>query len=115
MQIQENLGADIIMCFDQCPPPTDRASEALMATYDRFPVTFVRGDLQEVKGDEKFEIRVPVHLIGESYGVKNQSGVLEIASHLLRIVQSLVLDPGDPPLRGPAVRAYLRRWVAPAV
>jgi queuine tRNA-ribosyltransferase len=24
MQIQENLGADIIMAFDQCPPPTDR-------------------------------------------------------------------------------------------
>ncbi|GAB4519060.1 MAG: tRNA guanosine(34) transglycosylase Tgt [Anaerolineae bacterium] len=24
MQIQENLGADIIMCFDQCPPPTER-------------------------------------------------------------------------------------------
>ncbi len=26
MKIQENLGADIIMCFDQCPPPTDRAA-----------------------------------------------------------------------------------------
>jgi queuine tRNA-ribosyltransferase len=25
MAIQENLGADIIMAFDQCPPPTDRA------------------------------------------------------------------------------------------
>jgi queuine tRNA-ribosyltransferase len=25
MGIQENLGADIIMAFDQCPPPTDRA------------------------------------------------------------------------------------------
>jgi queuine tRNA-ribosyltransferase len=25
MHIQEYLGADIIMCFDQCPPPTDRA------------------------------------------------------------------------------------------
>jgi queuine tRNA-ribosyltransferase len=25
MAIQENLGADIIMCFDQCPLPTDRA------------------------------------------------------------------------------------------
>jgi queuine tRNA-ribosyltransferase len=25
MAIQENLGADIIMCFDQCPKPTDRA------------------------------------------------------------------------------------------
>jgi queuine tRNA-ribosyltransferase len=24
MKIQEALGADIIMCFDQCPPPTDR-------------------------------------------------------------------------------------------
>ncbi|HLU09678.1 MAG TPA: tRNA guanosine(34) transglycosylase Tgt, partial [Oceanobacillus sp.] len=24
MQIQENLGADIIMCFDLCPPPTGR-------------------------------------------------------------------------------------------
>jgi queuine tRNA-ribosyltransferase len=25
MQIQQNLGADVIMCFDQCPTPTDRA------------------------------------------------------------------------------------------
>jgi queuine tRNA-ribosyltransferase len=25
IKIQENLGADIIMCFDQCPVPTDRA------------------------------------------------------------------------------------------
>jgi queuine tRNA-ribosyltransferase len=25
MQIQENLGADIMMCFDQCASPTDRA------------------------------------------------------------------------------------------
>lgn len=24
--IQQNLGADIIMCFDQCPPPVDRAA-----------------------------------------------------------------------------------------
>lgn len=24
MQIQQNLGADIIMCFDECPPPIDR-------------------------------------------------------------------------------------------
>lgn len=32
MQIQQNLGADIIMAFDQCPPPTDRAEvEAALA------------------------------------------------------------------------------------
>jgi queuine tRNA-ribosyltransferase len=28
MRIQENLGADIIMCFDQCPTPTDRDAVA---------------------------------------------------------------------------------------
>ncbi len=32
MQIQQNLGADIIMAFDQCPPPNDRAEvEAAVA------------------------------------------------------------------------------------
>jgi queuine tRNA-ribosyltransferase len=32
MSIQQNLGADIIMCFDQCPKPTDRAEvEAAVA------------------------------------------------------------------------------------
>jgi large subunit ribosomal protein L25 len=53
----------------------------------RDPITdkYLHVDLQEVKADEKFEIRVPVHLIGESFGVKNQSGVLEIASHQLRV------------------------------
>ena len=24
MQIQQNLGADILMCFDECPPPRER-------------------------------------------------------------------------------------------
>lgn len=53
----------------------------------RDPMTdkFLHVDLQEVKGDEKFEIRVPVHVVGESFGVKNQSGVLEMATHALRI------------------------------
>ncbi len=32
MRIQQNLGADIIMAFDQCPPPNDRAEvEAALA------------------------------------------------------------------------------------
>jgi len=53
----------------------------------RDPITdrYLHVDLQEVKGDEKFEIRVPVRLVGESFGVKNQSGVLEMASQVLRI------------------------------
>ncbi|GAB1421987.1 tRNA guanosine(34) transglycosylase Tgt [Anaerolineales bacterium] len=36
MQIQENLGADIIMAFDQCPPPKDRevVEKAVERTHD---------------------------------------------------------------------------------
>lgn len=53
----------------------------------RDPITdkYLHVDFQEVKADEKFEIRVPVRLTGESFGVKNQSGVLETASQVLRI------------------------------
>jgi large subunit ribosomal protein L25 len=53
----------------------------------RDPITdrFLHVDLHEVKPEEKFEIRVPVRVTGESFGVKNQSGVLEIASHALRV------------------------------
>jgi large subunit ribosomal protein L25 len=53
----------------------------------RDPMTdrYLHVDLHEVKPDESFEIRVPVRVSGESFGVKNQSGVLEIASHMLRI------------------------------
>ncbi|MDP3072219.1 MAG: 50S ribosomal protein L25 [Opitutaceae bacterium] len=53
----------------------------------RDPITdkFLHIDIQEVKPDEKFEIKVPVRVTGESFGVKNQSGVLEMASQTLRI------------------------------
>ena len=36
----------------------------------------------------------------------------ELAEHLLRTIQSFVIDPGH--RRGAELRAYLRRWVAPA-
>ncbi|HVW21227.1 MAG TPA: 50S ribosomal protein L25 [Opitutaceae bacterium] len=53
----------------------------------RDPITdrYLHVDLHEVKSDEKFEIRVPIHLAGESFGVKNQSGVLEVNTHTLRV------------------------------
>ncbi|MBL9186210.1 MAG: 50S ribosomal protein L25 [Opitutaceae bacterium] len=53
----------------------------------RDPITdkYLHVDIQEVKPDEKFEIKVPVRVTGESFGVKNQSGVLEMASQTLRI------------------------------
>jgi AcrR family transcriptional regulator len=39
----------------------------------------------------------------------------ELAEHLLRILQSFVIDPGRPPRRGDELRAYLRRWVGGAL
>jgi large subunit ribosomal protein L25 len=53
----------------------------------RDPITdkYLHIDLHEVKPDEKFEIEVPIQIFGESFGVKNQSGVLETASHTLRV------------------------------
>jgi len=39
----------------------------------------------------------------------------ELVEHLLRTLQTLVLDPGDPAKSGAEVRAYLQRWVAPAL
>jgi len=67
----------------------DKADKALsfLQEIQRDPMTdrYLHVDLHEVKADEKFEIRVPVRVVGESFGVKNQSGVLEIASHVLRI------------------------------
>ena len=39
----------------------------------------------------------------------------ELAEHLLRTLQSFVIDPGRPPRRGVELRDYLRRWVAAAL
>jgi AcrR family transcriptional regulator len=39
----------------------------------------------------------------------------ELAEHLLRIIQSFVIDPGRPPRQGDELRHYLRRWVGSAV
>jgi AcrR family transcriptional regulator len=38
----------------------------------------------------------------------------ELAEHLLRIIQSFVIDPGRPPRTGQDLRDYMRRWVAGA-
>ncbi|WP_040541323.1 TetR/AcrR family transcriptional regulator [Mycolicibacterium vaccae] len=39
----------------------------------------------------------------------------QLSEHLLRVIQSFVIDPGRPPRTGDALRAYLRRWVGNAV
>jgi large subunit ribosomal protein L25 len=60
---------------------------SILQEVQRDPMTdrYLHVDLHEVKADEKMEINVPVHMSGESTGVKNEAGVLEVASHTLRI------------------------------
>jgi large subunit ribosomal protein L25 len=67
----------------------DKPEKALsfLQEIQRDPMTdkYIHVDLREVKADEKFEIRVKLHLTGESFGVKNQSGVLETPTYAIRI------------------------------
>ena len=39
----------------------------------------------------------------------------ELAEFILRIIQSMVVAPSDPPRSGAELRAYLRRWIGPAL
>ena len=39
----------------------------------------------------------------------------ELVEHLIRVMHSLLLVPPDPPRTGQELRAYLRRWVGPAL
>jgi large subunit ribosomal protein L25 len=68
---------------------TDKPVKALsfLQEVQRDPLTdkYLHVDFQEVKPDEKFEIRVPIQITGESFGVKNQSGVLETNAHQIRV------------------------------
>ena len=67
----------------------DKQGKALsfLQEVQRDPITdkYQHVDFREVKADEKFEIRIRLHLAGESFGVKNQSGVLETPTFSLRI------------------------------
>ncbi len=56
--------------------------------------------------------RLDVDWAGIGYG---DDDLDELAEHLLRVIQSFVIDPGRPPRRGAALRAYLRRWVGRTV
>lgn len=53
----------------------------------RDPITdrFLHADFQEIHADEKFEVEVPIVTKGSSVGVRMHNGILEIASHSVRV------------------------------
>lgn len=63
------------------------AALSFLQEVQRDPITdkYLHVDLQEVKENEKMVINVVIHTVGESTGVKNEGGILEVATHRLRI------------------------------
>ena len=45
----------------------------------------------------------------------DEDAIDELVEFLLRIIQSMVIAPPDPPRTGAQLRAYLRRWIGPAL
>ncbi len=80
-------GRSLIIELHRKDKATDNKALSFLQEVQRDPITdrFLHVDLQEVKADEKMDINVPVSLVGESFGVKNQNGVLDINAHTLRI------------------------------
>lgn len=63
------------------------AALSFLQEVQRDPITdkYLHVDLQEVKEDEKMVIHVSVVVVGESTGVKNEGGLLDIATKRLKI------------------------------
>ncbi|MBF6173778.1 TetR/AcrR family transcriptional regulator [Nocardia blacklockiae] len=56
--------------------------------------------------------RLPVDWSAAGLTEPDLDGLVE---HMLRTVQSFVIDPGRPPRQGPTLRTYLTTWIAPAL
>ncbi|GAB5558766.1 MAG: 50S ribosomal protein L25/general stress protein Ctc [Synoicihabitans sp.] len=62
-------------------------SLSFLQEVQRDPITdrFLHADFQEIHANEKFEVEVPVVTKGSSVGVRMHNGILEIASHSVRV------------------------------
>lgn len=62
-------------------------SLSFLEEIQRDPITdqYLHIDFQEVNAKEEIEVDVPLRVTGESFGVKNQNGVIDITTHSLRI------------------------------
>lgn len=62
-------------------------SLSFLEEIQRDPITdqYLHIDFQEVNAKEEIEVNVPLRITGESFGVKNQNGVIDITTHELRV------------------------------
>jgi AcrR family transcriptional regulator len=82
-------------------------AETQMGVFNRdftSPISIARGRL--------IIDQIPVDWAAQGF---DESTLNEFVEFLLRIIQSLMIDPGTPPRTGPELRNYLTRWLGPAV
>ncbi|WP_137148619.1 TetR/AcrR family transcriptional regulator [Mycolicibacterium sp. CR10] len=91
--------------------PREKYIGLLMVPGGATHVESVTSDIALRFGRDMVE-RLDVDWAAAGYG---HSDLDELAEHLLRIIQSFVIDPGRPPRRGDELRAYLSRWVGSAL
>lgn len=72
----------------------------------------VTSDTARVIGRSLLDRRTAVDWAASGIGPAQRD---ELVEWTLRVVQSFLLDPGDPPRANTDLRAFLRRWLAPAV
>jgi len=67
--------------------PDGKDAISFIREIQKDPLTdeYLHIDLHEVAADEKMEINVGVHVVGESDGVKNEGGILDLSSYSLRV------------------------------
>ena len=108
--------------------PTDAVVEGIAYTYEQLPhdrylslamqpgkaSAFAAGVTSDVAIGFGRSIlkRFNVDWSAAGFAEQKLDGLVEF---MLRILQSLILDPGRPPRTGEALRRYLREWIAPAV
>ena len=91
--------------------PREKYIGLLMVPGGATHVESVTSDIALRFGRDMVE-RLDVDWAAAGYGAADLD---ELAEHLLRIIQSFVIDPGRPPRRGEELRAYLSRWVGSAL
>ena len=71
----------------------------------------VTSDAARALGRSMIE-RMPVDWAAAGF---DDAALEELVEYTLRITQSFILYPGDPPRAGKDLRAFLRRWLGPAL
>ncbi len=63
------------------------ARTSIIQEVQRHPITdrYLHVDFREVADDEIVQVEVPVHAVGEPWGVKNEGGTLEHVAHSVAI------------------------------